>query len=660
MRWALSICPFPMLNISKLSLHFGSATLFEDLNLFIGPRERVGLIGKNGAGKSTLLRMIAGRITPSGGTISMPKESSIGFLEQDMPHNEAMTVIAEASTAFSEIRKLEARIARLTQEITERTDYDTESYQKLIEQLSEANERHLLLGGSNAEQHVQRILQGLGFQPDDMQRKLGEFSGGWKMRVELAKLLLLNPDLLLLDEPTNHLDIESIQWLEGFLRNYPGTIVLISHDRAFLDALSNRTIEVGGQRVYDFKAPYSKYMEWRMDELDRQTQAAKNQQKYIEDTQRNIEKFRAKKNKAAFAQTLIRKLEKLERIEVDDFDNSALRFRFPPAPRSGKVVIEAKQLSKSYGGLRVFEGVDLIMARQEKIALVGKNGAGKTTLTRILIGEEGYGGECTIGHNVSIGYYAQNQADTLDGERTVFETIDNAAEGDTRTKVRSLLGSFLFSGDDIDKKVKVLSGGEKARLALCKLLLQPCNLLILDEPTNHLDMRSKDVLKHALLEYDGTMIVVSHDRDFLTGLTELVYEITPTGLKQYIGDIQTFLTERNATSIAAFEHDTGASKLEAPTSATPSKNDYAARKEAEKQRRKLQNAVDRIEKRIAEAEEELAELESNLAAVDYSDSVAAENAIRAHGDAKNRLQQLYSDWEAASEALIAYDKEQEG
>jgi len=649
-----------MLNINKLSLHFGSNTLFEDLNLFVGPRERVGLIGKNGAGKSTLLRMIAGHITPSGGTISMPKESTVGFLEQDMPHNEAMTIIDEAATAFAEIRKLENSIAQLTQEITERTDYESESYHKLIERLSEANERHRLIGGANAEQQAQRILQGLGFSPDDMHRKVGEFSGGWKMRVELAKLLLINPDLLLLDEPTNHLDIESIQWLEGFLRNYPGTIVLISHDKAFLDALTNRTVEVGGQRIYDFKAPYSKYMEWRIEELERQTLAAKNQQKYIEDTQRNIEKFRAKKNKAAFAQTLIRKLEKLERLEVDDFDNSGLRFSFPPAPRSGKVVVEAKQLSKSYGKLDVFKGVELLMARQEKIALVGKNGAGKTTLTRILIGDEQGEGECTLGHNVSIGYYAQNQADELDGERTVFETIDSAAEGDIRTRVRSMLGAFLFSGEDIDKKVKVLSGGEKARLALCKLLLQPCNLLILDEPTNHLDMRSKEVLKQALIDYDGTMIVVSHDRDFLSGLTELVYEITPKGLKQYIGDIQAFLNERNAESIAAFEADTGKMKADASSSIPQNKNNYAERKEAEKQRRKLQNAVERFEKNIAEAEEKLSQLEAQLAVVDYSDASAAEALIRTHANAKAQLDQLYADWESAGEALMAFDKEEQG
>ncbi len=649
-----------MLNVNKLSLYFGSNTLFEDLNLFVGPRERVGLIGKNGAGKSTLLRMIAGQITPSGGSITMPKESTVGFLEQDMPHNDAMTIIDEASSAFSEIRRLEASIAQLTQEITERTDYESESYQKLIERLSEANERHRMIGGANAEQQAQRILQGLGFMPDDMHRKVAEFSGGWKMRVELAKLLLIHPDLLLLDEPTNHLDIESIQWLEGFLRNYPGTIILISHDRTFLDALTNRTVEVGGQRIYDFKAPYTKYMEWRIEELERQSQAAKNQQKYIEDTQRNIEKFRAKKNKAAFAQTLIRKLEKLERLEVDDFDNSALRFSFPPAPRSGKVVVEAKQLSKSYGKLEVFKGVDLLMAREEKIALVGKNGAGKTTLTRILIGDETGDGECTLGHNVSIGYYAQNQADALDGEKTVFETIDGAAEGDIRARVRSLLGAFLFSGDDIDKKVKVLSGGEKARLALCKLLLQPCNLLILDEPTNHLDMRSKDVLKQALIDYDGTMIVVSHDRDFLSGLTELVYEITPRGLKQYIGDIQAFLNERNAASIAAFEADTERVKNEGSPSIPQNKNNYAERKEAEKQRRKLQNAVERLEKQIAETEEEVSQLEAQLATVDYSDAKTAEALIKQHAEAKARLDGLYLEWETAGEALMAFDKDERG
>ncbi len=654
-----------MLNISKLTLHFGSRTLFEDVSFFIGPRERVGLIGKNGAGKSTLLRMIAGQQTASSGTISMPKEATIGFLQQDMPHNDHQTVIDEASSAFSELNKLEERINHLTQEITHRTDYDADSYNELIVQLSDANERFHMMGGGQAEQHAQRILQGLGFTPEDMTRKLAEFSGGWKMRVELAKLLLLNPDLLLLDEPTNHLDIESIEWLENFLKNYPGTIILISHDRAFLDALTSRTIEVTASRIYDFKSNYSKYMEWRVEEMERQSLAFKNQQKYIEDTQRNIEKFRAKKNKAAFAQSLIKKLDKLDRIEVDDFDKSSMRFSFPPAPRSGKVVVEANGLSKSFGKLDVFKQVDLLIGRQEKIALVGKNGAGKTTLTKIITGHETGDGHFTLGHNVSIGYYAQNQADELNGEKSVFETLDDEAEGDVRLRLRALLGAFLFSGEDIDKKVKVLSGGEKARLALCKLLLQPCNLLILDEPTNHLDMRSKDVLKEALMEYDGSMIIVSHDRDFLSGLTELVYEVTPTGLRQYIGDIKAFLNERRAESIAAFElnkaHKAEVTQRTATAAAHTGDSNlsYKDRKEIEKARRKLKNAVNKYEEEIAATEKRIAELDTVMATLDYTNVAASQKVIDEYNTLRNALEDLFVSWESAGEELAACGEDAE-
>ncbi|MDG1779915.1 MAG: ABC-F family ATP-binding cassette domain-containing protein, partial [Flavobacteriales bacterium] len=544
-----------MLNISGLTLHFGQRTLFNNVALFIGDRECVGLTGKNGAGKSTLLRMIAGSQSPTAGTITLPKGATIGFLQQDMVHNEERTVLEEAGSAFDEIIRIEKRIEEITQEITDRTDFESPEYSRLIDELSDLNDRLSLMGGTSVEEKTQRILQGLGFTPDDMHRSLSEFSGGWKMRVELAKLLLQNPNLLLLDEPTNHLDIESIEWLEGFLANYQGAIILISHDKAFLDALTKRTIEVTANKLFDHKANYSKYMEWRAEEMERQLQAYKNQEKYIEDTKKLIEKFRAKKNKAAFAQTLIRKLEKMDRLEMDAMENASLKFKFPPAPRSGKVVIKAEELSKSFGELDVFDNLNVLIGRQEKVALVGKNGAGKTTFTRIVTGSETHGGNFEIGHNVDIGYYAQNQADELDPNKTVFETIDDEATGDIRTQVRSLLGSFLFSGEDIDKKVKVLSGGEKARLALCKLLLHPYNMLILDEPTNHLDMRSKDVLKDALQNYDGTLLVVSHDRDFLSNLTELVYEVTPTGLKQYIGDIKAFLNARRAQSIAAYEAD---------------------------------------------------------------------------------------------------------
>lgn len=590
----------------------------------------------------------------------MPKGSTIGFLEQEMTHNEGNTVIHEAASAFSEIKELEARIEKLTTAITERTDYESDSYHRLIDDLSEANDRLNLLGGTNTEEKAQRVLQGLGFTEGDMERQLSEFSGGWKMRVELAKLLLRNPDLLLLDEPTNHLDIESIEWLEGFLRNYQGAILLISHDKAFLDALTTRTIEVTAQRVYDFKANYSKYMEWRAEEIERQMQAQKNQQRYIEDTKRNIEKFRAKKNKAAFAQTLIKKLDKIDRIEVDDMENVVMRFSFPPAPRSGKVVVKTEALAKNYGDLHVFDHVDLIMARQEKVALVGKNGAGKTTLTRIIMGLEDFDGGMEIGHNVEIGYYAQNQAEELDGEKTVFETLDDEAQGEIRKQLRSILGAFLFSGEDIDKKVKVLSGGEKARLALCKLLLKPYNLLILDEPTNHLDMRSKDVLKQALLDYDGSLIIVSHDRDFLSGLTELVYEVTPNGLKQYIGDIRQFLNERRAQSIAAYEADVTPQNISnEDKSPSSQKLSYEERKEREKRKRKLTNRVGKCEREIEASESRMQVLDEEIANHDYNDKIGTEKLLGEYNELKAKVATLMEEWEAAEAELSELGQEEE-
>ncbi|MGB0423626.1 MAG: ABC-F family ATP-binding cassette domain-containing protein, partial [Flavobacteriales bacterium] len=476
-----------------------------------------------------------------------------------------------------------------------------------------------------------------------------EFSGGWKMRVELAKLLLMQPDILLLDEPTNHLDIESIEWLEGFLKDYVGAIILISHDKVFLDTISKRTIEITGNKVYDLKANYSKYLEWRVDELERQEQAFKNQTKYVDDTKKLIEKFRAKKNKAAFAQTLIKKLDKMDMIELDSFENAEINFRFPPAPRSGKIVVEAEDLSKSFDKL-IFKDVDLIIPRQAKVAFVGKNGAGKTTMTRIILSEESHEGKMNIGHNVEIGYYAQNQTDHLDPEKTVFEILDDEATGEIRTKLRALLGAFLFSGEDIDKKVKVLSGGEKARLALCKLLLQPYNLLILDEPTNHLDIKSKEVLKSALQEYDGTMIVVSHDRDFLSGLTELVYEVTPSGLKQYIGDISEFLKEKRAASIALYEADVLKAK-KAEVAASSEKENYLDRKEKEKRKRKLTNAISKYERLISDTEEEMASLEAEIATLDYSDQVHANARLKAYEDVKIKNDQAMSDWEKAQSDL---------
>ena len=615
-----------MLHLTSLAVHFGDRTLFEGVDLAIGNKDRIGLVGRNGAGKSTLLKIIAGLQKPSEGSVNTPKEYRIGYLPQEMEHEEESTVMEVAMQAFAEVQALETRLEALTKEVAERTDYESDSYADLIQELSDANERLDAIGASSTEEQAHRILQGLGFKITDMTRQMSEFSGGWKMRVELAKLLLMQPDLLLLDEPTNHLDIESIEWLESFLMHHPGAILLISHDRVFLDTLTKRTVEIGGVKLYDYKGPYSAYQVWREEERSRQEQAAKNQQKYIQETEVLINKFRAKKNKAAFAQSLIKKLDKLERVEVDAAENMQIRFRFPPAPRSGKVIFEAKTLKKCFDDLTVFEGLDFIMARQEKVALVGKNGAGKTTLTRMLLEQESCtAGELTVGHNVDIGYYAQNQTDELDGNLTVMETLEEVAVGDVRKQLRGLLGSFLFSGEDVDKKVKVLSGGEKARLALCKLLLHPYNVLILDEPTNHLDLKSKSVLKEALQRFDGSLVVVSHDRDFLSDMTQLVYEVTPTGLKQYIGDIKQFLHEKHAASISAYEANKNVKVSRekggktAPTKEGKSSSgggDYKARKAAEKALRKAKNAVDRHEKAIAQLEAKQEELNAAMAAVD--------------------------------------------
>ena len=648
-----------MLHLLSVGVHFGERTLFEGLDLAIGNKDRIGLVGRNGAGKSTLLKVIAGHQKASTGSVSAPKDYRIGYLPQEMEHDEAATVLEVAMKAFEEMQLLEKRLETLTREVAERTDYESDSYANLIQELSDANERLDAIGASSTEEQAHRILQGLGFKVEDMGRTMSEFSGGWKMRVELAKLLLMQPDLLLLDEPTNHLDIESIQWLETFLIHHPGAILLISHDRVFLDTLTKRTVEIGGVKLYDFKGPYSKYQVWREEERSRQEQAAKNQQKYIQDTEQLINKFRAKKNKAAFAQSLIKKLDKLERVEVDAAENAQIRFRFPPAPRSGKVIFEAETLKKCFGDLTVFEGLDFIMARQEKVALVGKNGAGKTTLTRMLLQQESCtAGTLNVGHNVDIGYYAQNQTDELDGNMTVLETLEDVAVGDVRKQLRGLLGSFLFTGEDVDKKVKVLSGGEKARLALCKLLLHPYNVLVLDEPTNHLDLKSKAVLKEALQSFDGSLVVVSHDRDFLSDMTQLVYEVTPTGLQQYIGDIKQFLHEKHAASISAYEANkavkvsskkAGQDAQAAKSSPASGGDDYKARKARDKALRKAKNAVERHEKKVSELEAKLEESNAAMAAVDPSDRAKVTELAYAFEALQTEMQETINLWEKAVE-----------
>ena len=651
-----------MLHLTSLGVHFGERTLFEGVDLAIGVKDRIGLVGRNGAGKSTLLKIIAGLQRPSEGSVHTPKEYRIGYLPQEMEHDESASVMEVAMQAFAEMQALEARLETLTKEVAERTDYESDSYAQLIQELSDANERLDAIGASSTEEQAHRILQGLGFQKADMTRTMSEFSGGWKMRVELAKLLLMQPDLLLLDEPTNHLDIESIEWLEAFLLHHPGAILLISHDRVFLDTLTKRTVEIGGVKLYDFKGPYSAYQVWREEERMRQEQAAKNQQKYIQDTEVLINKFRAKKNKAAFAQSLIKKLDKLERVEVDAAENMQIRFRFPPAPRSGKVIFEADNLKKCFDELTVFEGLDFIMARQEKVALVGKNGAGKTTLTRMLLQQESCtAGSLNVGHNVDIGYYAQNQTDELDGNLTVMETLEEVAVGDIRKQLRGLLGSFLFSGEDVDKKVKVLSGGEKARLALCKLLLHPYNVLILDEPTNHLDLKSKAVLKEALQSFDGSLVVVSHDRDFLSDMTQLVYEVTPTGLKQYIGDIKQFLHEKHAASITAYEAKKTVRVERSKKDKSPVKAsggpDYKARKAHEKALRKAKNAVDRHEKNVASLETKQAVLNAQMAEVDPADRSKVTELAYAYEAVQNEMQESLNLWEKALAEVEKLEKD---
>ena len=540
---------------------------------------------------------------------------------------------------------------KISIELSTREDYQSEAYSGLIEELNEINDRLQVLGSANKDQMVEKVLKGLGFQNEDMNRQMNEFSGGWKMRVELAKILLIQPHLVLLDEPTNHLDIDSIEWLEGFLASYPGAIVMISHDRNFLDAITNRTIEIANGRVYDYKFSYSKYVTQREEELASQIEAAKAQQKYIKDTEVLINKFRAKKNKAAFAQSLIKKLEKLDRIEIDQLDSAAMKFSFPPAPRSGKAVVTAEKLAKSYDEKRVFSDVDLIIGRQEKVALVGKNGAGKTTLTKILTDQLKHEGKLLIGHNVEIGYYAQDQTETLDPEKTVFQTIDDEAEGDIRTQLRGLLGTFLFQGEDIDKKVKVLSGGEKARLALCKLMLKPYNLLIMDEPTNHLDMRSKDMLKSALRSYDGTLIMVSHDRHFLHELVEVIYEVTPSGLKQHLGDIYEFLKKKKSESIAIFEKSEIAKSDEKKEQSSSNKLDYLERKEREKRKRKLTNKISKCQREIDEAEEKLKKMDAEIAQLDYSDQSSAKKLLDEYATLKDHVGELMGQWEEAEMEL---------
>ncbi|MCF8278374.1 MAG: ABC-F family ATP-binding cassette domain-containing protein [Flavobacteriales bacterium] len=636
-----------MISLNQVSVQFNGKFLFNNISFLANPRDRIGLVGKNGAGKSTLLKVISGQQDPESGTVSKPSGSTIGYLSQDIKPKVGKTIFDETYSALAELKDLDAKVKYYTKQLEERTDYETDSYMDLIQDMHVANERFSLLGGDTADAEVEKVLMGLGFLRSDLTRKMEEFSGGWQMRVELAKILVQRPDVLLLDEPTNHLDILSIQWLEEFLKEHNGAVILVSHDRAFLDNITNRTIEITLGRINDYKVPYSKYVEQRAERIALQMASYENQQKFIADTERFIDRFRSKASKATQVQSRIKALEKVDRIQVEQQDNSVMRLRFPPAPRSGKVVVLAENVSKSYGGLEVLKNVNLMLDRGEKVALLGKNGEGKTTFSKIVVGDLDYTGNLELGHNVSMGYYAQDQAESLDSNKTVFQTLDDVARGDIRTKLRDILGSFLFGGEDIDKKVSVLSGGERGRLALAKLLLEPVNLLVLDEPTNHLDMHSKDVLKQALQKYDGAMIIVSHDRDFLSGLTSKVYEFRDKNVKEHIGDVYEFLQKVNATSIAEFSSKPKVEEVKVDAG-KETKEEQRLRKEREKEVRNAKNRADRLEQEIAVIEKEIADLdELMLDAEGYKEALAERDVFKEYQQKQSQLDSKMAEWEEA-------------
>ena len=641
-----------MISVNNLSVQFTGVNLFDGVTFNIGDRDRIGLVGKNGAGKSTLLKILCRQQEPETGNIVIASGQTVGYLPQEMVPDTIGTVIAETMTAFDQIDSLEAEQQRLTTEVAERDDYESKDYERLLTRLNEVTEHIALLGGSNRREMAEKILLGLGFEHSDFDRLVAEFSGGWQMRVELAKLLLKHPDFILLDEPTNHLDIESIQWLENYLSTYDGAVVLVSHDRTFLDNITKRTIEITAGRIYDYKVPYSEYVVQMQERRASQMASLTNQQRQVAQIEAFIERFRYKATKSKQVQSRIKMLERMETINVDEISTESIHFQFPPAPHSGNIVLEAQHLGKAYGDNQVFDGVDLLITKGSKLAFVGRNGEGKSTMAKIIVGElNDYSGVFKLGHQVQIGYYAQNQAAMLDGEKTVFQTIDDAAVGDIRPKIRNILGSFLFDNDDIDKKVKVLSGGEKARLALAKLLLTPCNLLVLDEPTNHLDMDSKDILKNALLQYTGTLIVVSHDRDFLQGLTDTLYEFRNGGVHEFKGDIFEFLEWRKIEHLKDLDNKqkAGAGERKAE-SEKQGKIDYQQSKERERELRKLRSTVEKIEQEIAQLEETIAAKEQLLAS--GSDAVAADaNFYADYQSLKDQLEQRMSDWEEATIAL---------
>ena len=625
-----------MLNVHNLSVSFQGEYLFEEVAFMLNAGDRVGLIGKNGAGKSTMLKLLSRELKPDSGTIAADKDVRIGFLKQDIDFVKGRTILEEAYQAFGEIKTLEQKLDDIHHQIETRTDYESESYHNLLDMLSDYTHRFDLIGGYQYQGETEKVLLGLGFQRSDFDKLTDSFSGGWRMRIELAKLLLQNNDILLLDEPTNHLDIESIIWLEQFLTTYSGAVVIVSHDKMFLDNVTNRTIEISVGKIYDYPKPYSKFLELRQEIREQQLASQKNQEKKIQQTEKLIEKFRAKASKASMAQSLIKKLDKIERIEVDEEDNAVMNVRFPVSVTPGKVVLEIDDVSKSYGEKEVLSHVSLLVERGSKIAFVGQNGQGKTTLAKMIIGETDYQGTIKLGHNVQLGYFAQNQADYLDGELTVLDTMYHAADDTNRMKIRDILGSFLFRGDEVDKKVKVLSGGERNRLALAKMLLSDFNVLVMDEPTNHLDIKSKNVLKKALQQFEGTLIIVSHDRDFLQGLTDKVYEFKNKNIKEYLGDIDFYLEQRAVANFREMEQ-------QKETLSTPTKAAANAEKlsfEQQKQQKAAQNKLNKIENQIAALEEELKQMDMQM-----GQGVQSNDYYKEYEQKKRMLEELMTEWE---------------
>jgi ATP-binding cassette subfamily F protein 3 len=637
-----------MISVNQLTVSFGGSELFSNITFLVQPRDRVGLVGKNGAGKSTLLKIFAGLQEATSGTITIPQNVDVGYLPQQMAHQSGKTVIEETRMAFDRILGLQREISKINGAIAERTDYESEEYLNLIHRVTDLSEHYEMLGGSNVAADVEKTLVGLGFAPAEFNRQTSELSGGWRMRIELAKVLLRRPHVLLLDEPTNHLDIESIQWLENFLKSFAGAVVLVSHDRAFLDNVTQRTVEISLGKIYDYKAPYTQYLELRKEFREQQLASYRNQQKMIQDTEEFIERFRYKATKAVQVQSRIKQLDKVERLEVEDEDLTAIHVRFPAAPRSGTVVVETESLLKRYGEKLILDKVDFKIHRGEKVAFAGKNGEGKSTLSKIIMGEVVHEqGSVKIGHNVKIGYFAQNQDEIMDDNLTVFQTIDQVAVGDIRTKIRDLLGAFLFRGEDIDKKVKVLSGGERSRLAMVKLLLEPYNLLLLDEPTNHLDIRSKDILKQALLKYDGTLIVVSHDRDFLDRLVSKVYEFHDRKVKEHIGGIYEFLQKKNITRLQELDRKVKpvAEESAEAIKETKEKENYLEKKEWDKQIRKITVQITEIEEKITRIERELETTEHLLAVPDLIDAEEIDNTSKHYQQLQNELATSMKIWE---------------